>query len=48
MQHLENYDVHAMQDDTKSYGMQDKQINKEGDINYLNPKWLRQGQGRVK
>ena len=34
MQHLEkNYDVHAMQDDTKSYGMQDKQIIKEGDIN---------------
>ena len=33
MQHLEKYDMHEMLDDTKSYGMQDKQIITEGDIN---------------
>ena len=25
MQHLEKYDMHEMQDDTKDYGMKDKQ-----------------------
>ena len=41
--------MHEMQDDTKRCGMKDKQnIIRKRDINYRNPKWLRQGQDKSK